>query len=250
MEKSTETGAPQRGLHSLRLSSEPDDPRPRMTSGESRTHDEHPVTTVEQQTDSPPAPLSQQDVENGYTSTIPWEDTPADCVVICCSDPRFERQNEDFVNRLGYSQPHFIQIPSGLAVFHSLVTMTSFLHKGMGLLLKKAVELTNVSTIVCIGHEDCGGYKSGKHEIIRTIPRRLAGKSIREIQVDHLKTAGRSISRQLGGNVEVRVFYADVVNSPDHDGVKFTEIQSWGRKQRGTLTATEGSPRLGPPRRR
>ena len=65
---------------------------------------------MEQTVVDPVAPASA-----GYTSSIPWTDTEADCVVICCSDSRFEQQNEEFVNSLGFSQPHFVQVPSGVA---------------------------------------------------------------------------------------------------------------------------------------
>jgi carbonic anhydrase len=167
-------------------------------------------------------------LDREFTSTVPWEDTDADCVVICCSDPRFEQQNEELVNSLGFSQPHFIQIPAGLAVFTSLVAAASFLHKGMGLLLKKAIERTGAETVIGIGHEDCGGYQAGKHQVVQAVARRLSGKPVREIQLDHLKKAGRTISRQLGDEVDVRVFYADVVKQADGDRVKFSAVD-WGR---------------------
>jgi hypothetical protein len=170
--------------------------------------------------------------DDGYTATIPWTDTPADCVVVCCSDPRFEKQNEEFVKSQGFSQPHFMQIPSGVAVFASLVAAAGFLHKGMGLLLKKAIDLTGVDTVVCIGHEDCGGYKAGKYEIVQAVTKRLAAKPIREIQHDHLEKAGRTISRRLGGNIEVRVYYADVVRASDGDRVKYVHVGSWGGGKR------------------
>jgi hypothetical protein len=168
-----------------------------------------------------------------FTSSIPWTDTAADCVVVCCSDPRFEQQNEDFVKALGFSQPHFMQIPSGVAVFASLVAAAGFLHKGMGLLLKKAIDLTGVETVVCIGHEDCGGYKVGKFKIVQAVSQRLADKPVREIQFDHLNKAGRTISRQLGRGIDVRVYYADVVQNASGDQVKYSPVCRWsgGRRQ-------------------
>jgi hypothetical protein len=177
-------------------------------------------------------PLTEEQIRDGYVSPIALETEDADCVVIHCSDQRFKRQTEDFVKALGYSQPYVLQIPSGVAVFASLVAAANFLHKGMGLLLKKAIDLTDVHTVICIGHEDCGGYKAGKYEIVQAVTRRLAGKPVREVQHDHLRKAGRTISRQFGGNVEVRVFYADMVEQLEGQRVKFVHVETFGAKRR------------------
>ena len=170
--------------------------------------------------------ISEEELgRKGFVSSVNWENTSADCVVICCSDPRFEKQNENFVQTLGFSQPHFIQIPSGLAVFTALVAVSGFLHKGMQLLLKKAIELTEVKTVICIGHEDCGGYRAGRTNIVQTVSRRFSHRSVRELQLDHLQKSGRTVSRQLGRDVSVRVFYADVVNLEGVQRVKYTELE-------------------------
>ena len=102
----------------------------------------------------------------------------------------------------------------------------------MGLLLKKAIDLTGAETVICIGHEDCGGYKAGKYQIVQAVSRRLAGKPVRDIQHDHLRKAGKTISRQFGGNVEVRVFYADVVQERKGDRVKFVHVETFGTKRK------------------
>ena len=196
----------------------------------------------EKETTKPPGAvagaLTEREIEQGYTSRIPWADTPADCVVVCCSDPRFEKQNEDFVRALGFSQPHFMQIPSGVAVFASLVAAAGFLHKGMGLLLKKAIDLTGVDTVICIGHEDCGGYRAGKYDIVQAVSKRLARKPVREIQHDHLRKAGKTISRQLGDAVEIRVFYADLVQRRGADNVNYVHVETWGRGGRRARART------------
>lgn len=184
--------------------------------------------------DSPPAtPAKSQPLqlpsnpEEGYTASIPWTDTPPDCVVLCCSDPRFEQQNEEFVKALGFTQPHFMQNPSGVAVFTSLVAAAGFLHKGMGLLLNKAIDLTGVEKVICIGHEDCGGYRAGKIDIVQAVAKRFASKPVREIQIDHLEKAGRTISRQLGSSIEVSVYYADVIQDRTGDRVKYSPVGTW-----------------------
>ena len=107
-----------------------------------------------------------------------------------------------------------------------------FLHKGMGLLLKKAIDLTGVQTVICIGHEDCGGYKAGKYEIVQAVSRRLRGKPVREIQHEHLQKAGRTISRQLGGDVQVKVFFADVVQNGEGHQVKYSPVGQYSAGKR------------------
>jgi len=189
-------------------------------------------TTAPAQSPVDHGPLTEQQVLEGYTSPTPWKNDEADCVVICCSDQCFTKQSEDFIDALGYSHPYFLQIPSGVAVFASLVAAANFLHKGMGLLLKKAIDLTGAETVICIGHEDCGGYKAGKYQIVQAVSRRLAGKPVREIQHEHLRKAGKTISRQFGGNVEVRVFYADVVQVQEGDRVKFVHVETFGAKRK------------------
>jgi len=183
--------------------------------------------------------LDDRDVhlQAGYTSPIPWTDVPADCVVVCCSDPRFEQQNEDFVRSLAFSQPQFIQVPAGVAVFTSLIAAAGFLHKGMGLLLRKAIDLTGVDTVLCIGHEDCGAYRAGNYEIVQAFTRRMAKKPIEEVQKDHLARAGRTISRGLGGNVEVRAYYAELTRDSKGGQVSFSHVGTWRRGKRAESAA-------------
>lgn len=169
---------------------------------------------------------------NGFTSDVPWENLPADVVVVCCSDQRFGRQNRQFLRALGFKSPHFIQIPSGLAVFHSLVAATGFLSKGMNLLLDKAIDLTGVKDVICIAHHDCGGYKVGRFEIVGKVTRRLAGVDIRHVQVEHLHKAARDIQRRMGNDTNVRAFYSDVVGREGDQRVKFTEIDLAQRNMR------------------
>src|SRR3989344_1486524 len=94
-----------------------------------------------------PPLTDDQLLKDGYVSQIPWVDKPADCVVVCCSDHRFEKQNEDFVRALGFTSPHFVQVPSGIAVFHGLGAAAGFLAKATGLLLDTAQAVTTTKTI-------------------------------------------------------------------------------------------------------
>ncbi|OGY90940.1 MAG: hypothetical protein A3B30_03585 [Candidatus Komeilibacteria bacterium RIFCSPLOWO2_01_FULL_52_15] len=179
-----------------------------------------------------PPLTDDQLLKDGYVSQIPWVDKPADCVVVCCSDHRFEKQNEDFVRALGFTSPHFVQVPSGIAVFHGLVAAAGFLPKAMGLLLDKAQDVTTAKTIIGLGHSDCGSYKLGSVKIVAEVARRLVGKDVREIQIEHLEQAGRAIALRLGGSAKVRVFYSDVVDTRDGSRVKYIPVDL-GRHSRG-----------------
>ncbi len=160
--------------------------------------------------------------EAGFTSTIPMESGEADCLVVMCSDHRFRRQALEFVHSLGYEQPHVLSLPGGVAIMHSMVAAIGFLSKAAGRLVAKAVELTGVRDVLCIAHEDCGGYRAGKVELVGRVTRRLAGSSLQEIQRDHLIKAARTIHFSLDG-VNVRTFYADVVGDED-PRVHFSEV--------------------------
>ena len=163
--------------------------------------------------------------ERGYTSQVPWNNVAADVVVICCSDQRFGQQNRDFLRTLGYTSPHFIQIPSGLAVFHGLAAVTGFLPKAMGLLLDKAVDLTGVTDVICIAHHDCGAYKAGKVEVLSKLTRRLSGWDLKDVQRKHIQSAGRSLQTRLGSDTNVRAFYADILGEEGSEQqVHFSEV--------------------------
>ena len=171
--------------------------------------------------------------EGGFTSTIAWENEQADCLVVMCSDHRFRRQALEFVQSLGYQNPHVLSLPGGVAIMHSMVAAIGFLSKAAGRLVAKALELTGARDVICIAHEDCGAYKAGKVELVGKVTRRLAGSSLQEIQRDHLLKAARTIQFSLDG-VNVRTFYADVVGEDSR--VHFSEVVlPAGRQRRRAL---------------
>jgi hypothetical protein len=47
-----------------------------------------------------------------------------------------------------------------------------------------------------------------------------------------LRKAGRTISRQSGGEVEVRVFYADVVEDQDGERVKYVHVETYASRRK------------------
>lgn len=199
----------------------------------------HTPPTVEKETTQVIEQRISEDklAREGFTSNIPWQDLPADVVVVCCSDQRFEDQNRQFLSALGFKSPHFIQIPSGLAVFHTLIAAVGFLPKAMELLLDKAVDLTGVKDVICIAHHDCGGYKLGRFQILGKMSKRLTGKDLRDVQIEHLHQATRSIQLRLGSDTNVRAFYSDVIGQEGNQRVKFHEIDVVSRKLRKEKTA-------------
>jgi hypothetical protein len=145
----------------------------------------------------------------GFTSSVEYRDRPADCVVIACSDQRFRLQTLELVRHLGFSNPQLIQIPGGLVVSLPLLAASGFLSKAVDRIVEKALEVSGVETVICVAHEDCGGYRAENVRFLDTAVRRLTGGSIRETQITHLRKAARRL--QLGlRQTTVRAFFADV----------------------------------------
>jgi len=166
----------------------------------------------------------------GFTSSIPFEvHAESDCLVICCSDHRFQQQNIEFLRALGYRSPEVLQFPSGVSLAHSMVASVNFLSKAVEKLIDKAVELTGVDTVVCIAHEDCGGYKAGRVRLIGKLTQRMSGKSVEEIQHDHLVDAVSFLQRYLR-KVRVRAFFADIVDGEGGPRVSYREVSPTGHK--------------------
>lgn len=167
-----------------------------------------------------PIHLTKEELaQHGYTSSIPWVNAKADCLVVCCSDHRFEDPTRDFlIHGLGFQNPHVLQWPSGVCIASPLAVLTGSLPKAFDLLFQKAIKVTHATTLVLVAHEDCGAYKDDK--LVNKIARRFMGKSVREIQIMHLQEAVRGLRPTLRG-VSVVGFYADVVEG---DKVHFSEI--------------------------
>ncbi len=158
-----------------------------------------------------------------FTSPIPWRDLEPDCLVICCSDHRFEQQTRDLLTHLGYERPHMLQIPSGPVLTLPLVSAFGFLSKAIDKIVEKIIELKKVKEIVCIGHKDCGAYKAGQVHLVDLVVKRLTGGSVEELQHSHLAQAARRI-KQTTRNANVRAFYANTVGEGDAARVSFEEI--------------------------
>jgi hypothetical protein len=165
--------------------------------------------------------ISQSNGE--FTSDIPWKNLEPDCLVICCSDHRFEEQTRDFLHHLGYERPHMLQMPSGPTMALPLVSAFGFLSKAIDKIIEKIVELKHVKAIICISHHDCGAYKVGNVHLVDTAVERLVGRSVVDLQRKHLADAARRIKLSVR-NAGVRAFFAGITGEGDKARVTFLEV--------------------------
>lgn len=167
----------------------------------------------------------------GFTSTIPWDGRLADVVVLTCSSEKFHDQTEEFIAALGFTNPHIIQVPGGVAMFHSLAVVRGIVAKAMELFLDKAIDLVHVREVICIAHQNCGAYKAGRITLVGDLTRRLSGKSLTEVQQEHLIKAARDVQSRLGRDIKVRAFFASIDNSSNSARVHFHPIDFSGRSR-------------------
>lgn len=144
-----------------------------------------------------------------FTSTLPFIDRPADCIVIACSDHRFRVQIDELIEYLGFKVPHFIKFPAGPVLAHPLVASMGFLTKAVDALLEKAIEAAGVKHVICITHEGCSAYRSGK--LLGIVTNQLTGKSMRDLQEQHLRKTASRLERAFRG-IDVKAFIAEVEN--------------------------------------
>lgn len=194
-----------------------------------------PATAEEVQTpDVPPVPLTEEELrEKGFTSSVPWEDEEPDCLGIACSDHRFRFQTLELLRRLGFTNPHMVQFPSGITLSLPLVAATGFLSKAADKFVERIIDSKGITDVICISHEHCGAYGLEKIKLLNFATRRFSGKSIRDIQIDHLRKAGRRLQTTLRG-IRVRAFFADVVGADSgeqHVNFKEISLHRPGRKR-------------------
>lgn len=152
-----------------------------------------------------------------FTSSIPWGDFPADSVVISCSDHRFRKQTDEFLEHFGYKTPHVIKFPAGPALLHPLTAVLGVFTKAVDQLLEKAIAAakphgsTEPIDVMCVSHEHCAAYKAGGVKLVDLASRHLTGKSVKDLQIEHLKKTAKRVSSTFG-NVRVRAYMAEVVD--------------------------------------
>lgn len=158
-----------------------------------------------------------------FTSQIPWRNAEPDCLVICCSDHRFEQQTRDFLKHLGFERPHMLQVPSGPVLTLPLTSAFGFLSKAVDKIVDKIIELKKPKTIICIGHQDCGAYKAGHVHLVDVAVKKLTGDSVAELQHSHLAQAAKRIKLAAHG-ATVRSFFAGIVGEREAARVSFEEV--------------------------
>lgn len=164
-------------------------------------------------------------LRDGFTCPTAWSSDRADVVIICCSSEQYELQHQELIHALGYRMPHFIQVPGGPAVFSALAAVKGFLGKAMGTYVDKAVELLKVIEVVLIAHEECGAYKPGRVAVIAELGRRMSGKSLKDVQIEHLQKAARELRARLGANINVHSFYGHRAPAGQAQLIRFEPIQ-------------------------
>jgi carbonic anhydrase len=158
-----------------------------------------------------------------FTSTLAWQNAEPDCLVICCSDHRFEQQTRDLAHHLNFKNPHVLQMPSGAVLTLPLATAINFLSKATDRIIERIVEMKRVKDIILVGHHDCGAYKVERVSLINTVIKQFTGKTIHDLQREHLAQAARRLHLGLRG-VRVRAFFADVVTDGNESRVRFEEV--------------------------
>src|SRR5262245_30490813 len=160
-----------------------------------------------------------------FSSQIPWEDSEPDCLIVCCSDHRFERQTRDLASHLNFKKPHVLQFPSGAVLSLPLISSINFLSKAADRLIERVVEMKRVRDIILVAHHDCGAYKAERVPLLNNLIQRYTGKTIHDLQREHLMQAARRLRLGLRG-VRVRAFFADVASAENQQLVRFTEVPS------------------------
>ena len=158
-----------------------------------------------------------------FVSEIQWLDDSPDCLIVSCSDHRFERQSRQLAAHLNFKRPHVVQVPSGAVLSLPLVTAFNFLSKAVDKIIERVVEMKKVSDVILLGHQDCGAYKAERMPLVSDVVRRFAGKSIKDLQQEHLAQAAHRIRIGLR-QVQVRCFFAEVVGEKERQSVRFIEI--------------------------
>lgn len=162
-----------------------------------------------------------------FVSGVPFHDTQPDCLIVCCSDHRFEEQNRELARHLGFKHPHVVQIPGGVALTLPLATTLNFISKAIDRIIERIVAMKNPKSVILIAHHDCGAYKAdhGKHPLVESVVKHLLKKDASELQQDHLGQAAKRLKLALNGT-PVRAFYAGVREDLGVQKVAYSEVKS------------------------
>ena len=158
-----------------------------------------------------------------FTSSIEWRNTEPDCLIVCCSDHRFEKQTRDLAAHLNFQNPHVLQMPSGAVLTLPLTAAINFLSKAADRIIERIVEMKRVKEVILVAHHDCGAYKTEKITLVSTLVKKYTGRTVTQVQREHLVQAAHRMHLGLRG-VRVRAFYASVVSEGSRSSVRFEEL--------------------------
>lgn len=156
-----------------------------------------------------------------FVSPTPYTGQWGDTLVIYCTDPRFRRQTHDFLHdHLRLEHPAVVTIPAGVAPLLPLVGFAHKLAKGW---MDMLVRNHRPTRIVCVGHQDCAGYKAVKHPVLSFMLEKVTGASAADLQKKHLRDAKATLGVWFPG-VAVEVYYAELRQEGGSQQVVFTAI--------------------------
>lgn len=163
-----------------------------------------------------PAAVVAEKASDEFTSALPFADARCDALVIACLDRRFRAQTEEFLkDHLKLENPTIMALPGGSAPLVPLVGLTQKFLKGW---LDFVVEAINVQRVICVAHNDCVTYQDlSDNRILNAFFQSAMGKSVKELQLDHLRRAKITFMTWFPG-ASVELYYADA--RPHEDGSK------------------------------
>ena len=140
-----------------------------------------------------------------YASSLPWDGTRPDTVIITCVDGRWYHHFQEFAREHLNAGPRtdFVCVPGGiepLTLFDLIPKDFSFLRRRM----ESLVEAHGTRRIVAVAHEDCAWYRARKIGPIQV--------DFRDRQIADLRRAAARL-RQMFPDVEVSTYFARLARS-------------------------------------
>lgn len=135
-----------------------------------------------------------------FESSVPWNPTRPDTVIISCVDGRWREHIQEFtVRRLGADlHADFLAVPGGiepLTLFDLVPKDFNFFRRR----LESLLEAHGTKRIVAIAHQDCAWYKARKFLSVKI--------DLRERQVADLRRVAARL-REAFPEIAVETYYA------------------------------------------
>jgi carbonic anhydrase len=144
-------------------------------------------------------------LETVYSSTLPWDASRPDTVIITCVDGRWYHHFQEFarVHLDAGPRTDFVCVPGGiepLTLFDLIPKDFNFLRRR----LDGLVAAHGTRRIVAVAHEDCAWYKARKIGPFKG--------DLRERQLNDLRRAAARL-RTMFSDVEVSTYFARLARS-------------------------------------